>query len=248
MALTQDFKDEVLATLGGTLVDVELADTDYDVCFKKAKRTFHQKGHYGYKRDFYTLAVKQGDRLFTDIPDDIEDIVKIIKPSYGSLISTVSIDDPFATQAFNSIFFGQSPTGGCQRTDFTSYEMAMSLAEDRNKYAVHEIQFEHDPFSNTLTALKPAETDGNWLLDCYRKLTDVELQQIDWVIRWTVAEAKYMLGMAYRKFDSLPSPMGQTTLNGQSYIEESNREKELLLEEIDMMIDGANDFVEIRFG
>jgi hypothetical protein len=242
--LTQDFLDEVITSLGGTLVDVELTNDDYRLCFNKAKRTFHQKGHYGYKRDFYTLPVTKGDQVFSDIPDDIEDIIRIIKPSYGSTLSSVSFDDPFSYQVFNQLF----NTAGYNRADFTSYELALGLAEERSKYFVHEVQFEHDPFSNTLRVLKPASVDTSWLLDCYRKLNDEELQQIDWVIRWTVAEAKIVLGMAYRKFDSLPSPMGQTSLNGQSYIEEGNRDKEMLLEEIEMMTDGANDFVEIRFG
>lgn len=241
--LTPDFQEDVLASLGGMLVDVELSDNEYQIAFNKAKRTFFQRGHYGYRRDFHTIAVNKGDRVFTGIPADIEDIVKIIKPSYGSLISTVSIDDPFAMQAFNNIFYGAGAGA-----DFLSYELALQLAEERNKYAVHEVQFEHDPFNNTLTVLKPAEVSANWLLDCYRRLSDEELQQIDWVINWTVAECKIMLGMAYRKFDNLPSPTGQTSLNGQSYVDEGKREKEELLEQIDMMTDGANDFVEIKFG
>jgi hypothetical protein len=31
--LTQDFLDEVITSLGGTLVDVELTNDDYQLCF-----------------------------------------------------------------------------------------------------------------------------------------------------------------------------------------------------------------------
>lgn len=249
MALTQDFLDEVIGTLGGTLVDVELETTDIELCFKKAKRTFKQKGHYGYRRDFYAIDVLKGDTEFTIAPE-IEDIVKIIKPSLGSMNPMqASIEDPMSMVMYNNIFYGTPSMGGCQRTDFLSYELALQLAETRTRYSAYEVQFNHDKFQNKLRVFKPAEKDGVWLLDSYRDLLDTEYQQIDWVIRWTIAEAKEMLGMAYRKFaNGLPGPMGEAGLNGDAYIQEAKQEKEQLLEDILNYTDGESDFMEIRFG
>jgi len=247
MALSQEFLDEVETSLGGSLVSVELEPADYEICFKKARRTFYQKGHYGYRRDFYQLPVTKNQQSYSNIPEEIEDVVKVIKPTIGSTLSSASVDDPFSMVAYNQLFFGQGGTG-CQRADFVSYDLAMQMAEERNKYTMQEIQFDYDPFRHTFYALYPPERDENWLLESYRKLDDIELEQIDWIIRWTAAEAKYILGVAYRKFSSLPGPTGETQLDGQSLVQESKDEKQELLEEIDNYVDGAMDYNEITIG
>lgn len=249
MALTQDFIDEIIGTLGGTLVDVELETPDIELCFKKAKRIFKQKGHYGYHREFYTLPVSKGETAF-DVPAEIEDIVKIIKPSLGSMNPMMaSIEDPMSMVMYNNIFYGTPSMGGCQRADFISFELALQMAETRTRYSAYEVQFSHDKFGNKLKVFKPAEKDGTWLLEAYRDLGDDEYQSIDWIIRWTVAEAKEMLGIAYRKFSNgIPGPMGEAGLNGDSYIQEAKQEKEQLLEDILNFTDGATDYMEIRFG
>jgi hypothetical protein len=124
----------------------------------------------------------------------------------------------------------------------------MQQIENAKRYMSYDVQFIHDKFRNNITLLKRPERTTIWLLECYLNLSEKEYMQIDWIFRWALAELKHTLGIAYRKFQSLPSPTGETSLSGSEYIQEAKEEKEALMEDIVNGVDGADSYVEIRFG
>lgn len=244
-AVQEELFDEVITTLGGTLVDVELVESDLLICFKKAVRTFQQKGHNSFRRQFMVLPVTKDETVY-QIPSIVNDVVRIIKPSAGSFNG----EDAFSVVAYNDMF-GDLYGGGCSSCcgfDFLSYELTLDKIERMNRMSAYEAQFIHDRFRNTLTFLKKPGAARTWFVECFVNLEDDEYAKVDWIIRWTVAEAKHMLGMAYRKFGTLPGPTGETNLSGSEYLNESAQEKEQLLEDILNFVDGESDFMEIRFG
>lgn len=240
----EEMFDEVIATIGGTLVDVELEESDLLICFKKAKRTFQQKGHNSYRRQFLPIDVTKGTTVYP-VPDEIDTIVKFITPGSGVSFSS---DDAFAIIGYNSMFDNFMFGGSCNGFDQTTYELYLQKIESLRRMTVTESQFQFDKFAKTVTLLRPPKANEKWFMECYANLTDDEYSKIDWVIRWTVAEAKHMLGMAYRKFQNLPGPMGEVSLSGSEYLQESQQEKEQLLEDILNFVDGESDFMEVRFG
>lgn len=238
----QEFKEEVVDALGGSLVDVELSDKDIEKCFKKAKRTFNQKGHSGYRKRFIALNVQKGDRSF-DLPASpkVETVVRIIKPPSSAAFS----GDP----DMNQMLYDQlSPSYG-GRIDILTYELSLGLTETLAKYSGHEVDFNHDPFLDKITIFDTPKYTGTWYAESYVHLDDEEYFDIMWIISWATAEAKEMLGIAYRKLSSLPSPTGgDIQLSGSEMVQEAKREKEVLLEEILNFTDGANDYMGISFG
>jgi hypothetical protein len=241
-ALEEMFQ-EVIATIGGTLVDVELEESDLLICFKKAKRTFQQKGHNSYRRQFVPVQIVKGTNTYP-VADDVDTIVKFITPGSGASFSS---DDAFAILGYNSMFENVL-FGGNGGFDQATYELYLQKIESLRRVMVTESQFHFDKFAKTVTLLKSPKANSTWFMECYANLTDDEYSKVDWIIRWTIAEAKHMLGMAYAKFQSLPGPMGEMSLNGSEYIQQSNQEKEQLLEDILNFVDGESDFMEIRFG
>ncbi len=237
----EDFIDEIQATLGGSLIDVELTPKDFDICFKKAKRMFIQKGHNGYRRTFMSIAVTRSQTVY-EIPENIDTIIKIIKPTHGW-----TVDDPFAMANYNDVFTN-AMSGGAAGADFLSYELTLQLVERWQRYTVYDTQFHHDKFKHTLQFLRAPERATNWIVECYANLEDSEYRDIDWIIRWTTAEAKEMLGIAYRKFGSVAGPTGEVQLGGSEYVQEAKQEKEQLLQDIENFTDGSSDIMEIRFG
>lgn len=235
----EEFKDDIITQLGGGIVDVELDDAEIRLAFKKAKKTFQQKGHNNYRRQFFKLPVTPC-RSSYQLPSNVHTVVKIIKPTMG-----FNLNDEFSIQAYNQIFgYSQSTTGG----DWLSHEFILQKIELWERYLAHDVQFDHDEFSNTLTAYKAPERNGIWLIECYSNLTDDEYMNVLWVQEWAAAEAKQMLGNAYRKFPSLPGPDGAISLDGNSLIQEAKAEKEALLQDILDGVDGGVDFYEIVFG
>lgn len=238
MTVKNDFYEEVIASLGGTLVDVELTPTELDICYKKARRQFIQKGHNSYKRAFYPLSVQTGVVEY-QLPESVDTVVKIIKQSYG-----FNVEDPFSLASFNDVF----SAGWVDSGDFLSYEMTLHRIEKWQRYMAYEEQFKLNAFTKKLQLYRRPKKDETWLVEVYHNLEDSEYQQIDWIIRWTIAEAKEMLGIAYRKFGSVAGPTGEVSLNGADYIADARAEKEALLLEIENYVDGDSDFSEIRFG
>ncbi|WGH49618.1 neck protein [Alishewanella phage vB_AspM_Slickus01] len=248
----EEFKEDLLAALGGTLVDVELEDRDYRFALRRAMSIFKQQGNNSYRKSFLPVSVDPAVLEYPlPIPEQdgsnkIDTIVKIVKQSGGW-----NIDDPFSVVAYNDMFSGVgTSSAGCAgcSTNFLQYELTMQQIETAKRYMVYETQFIHDKFRNTITLLKRPEMKTIWLLECYVDLTDLEYMQIDWIFRWTLAELKHILGMAYRKFGSLPSPTGETNLSGSEYIQEAKDDKALLQEEILNGVDGNDTYVEIRMG
>lgn len=246
-----DFKEDLLTGLGGNLVDVELEDEDYRYAFKRAIAKFVQHGNNSYRRAFLPIEVDK-DTVVYNLPPAtsesglVDTVVKIVKPSGGW-----NIDDPFSIVAYNDMFAGVGTSRGYGRgcgTNFLQYELTMQQIENAKRYMTYDAQFIHDKFKNTLTLLKKPERQTVWLVECFLNLTEDEYMNIDWVFRWTLAELKHTLGIAYRKFQSLPSPTGETSLSGSEYIQEAKEDKERLMEEIQNGVDGESSYVEIRFG
>lgn len=236
----EELRDEVIIGLGGGLVDVELSDQEIMLAFKRAKRTFIQKGNNSYRRCFYRLKVYR-DQTTYQIPKDIHTIVKVIKPSFN----TYTIDDAFSLATYNDLFGQRNITQG----DWLSYELTLQMVEKWRRYMAYDVQFDHDEHRGSVHFLKPPEVESQfWLLECYSNLTDEEYMDNLWIQSWTAAEAKEMLGSAYSKFPSLPGPDGPVSLDGRSLKDEAKQEKERLLEDILNGVDGSDSAWEITFG
>jgi len=236
----EDFYDEIISTLGGSLVDVELSENDIEMCFKKAKRRFKQHGHNNYRRSFYPLQVNKDTRVY-NLPEDIHTVIKIIRPSHS-----FNLEDPFSMAAYNDLFAGLG--ANYQQADFLSYELTLGLVEKWQRYTAHDFQFNYNEFSHDIELFKLPPFNQTWFLECYLNLTDEEYMDVEWIIRWTAAEAKEMLGIAYRKFGSLAAPTGETNLSGSEMISEAKEEKRELMEEILNFTDGGIDYMQITMG
>lgn len=247
----EDFKEELLVALGGNLVDVELEEKDFRYAFRRAIATFVQKGNNSYRKAFLPINVDKNTVVYQLPQADeqngaVDTIVKIVKAS-----ASWNIDDPFSIVAYNDMFngVGTGMAGGRGHSaNFLQYELTMQQIENAKRYMVYDTQFIHDKFKNTITLLKKPERSTIWLLECYLNLTENEYMNVPWIFQWTLAELKHTLGMAYRKFQSLPSPSGETSLSGSEYIQEAKEEKDKLLEDILNGVDGNDTYVEIRFG
>lgn len=235
-----DFYEEVILSLGGGLVDVELEPEHVQLAFKKAKRTFKQKGNDSYRRDFIRLPVDDCSMTY-QIPSDVNTVVKIIKPNKWSYATA----DPFAQRAFNDMF-GDYHKGN--HSNYLTYELTLQMIETWKRYVDFDVQFHHNEFDSTISILHPASRKEVWLLEVYRDLSDEQYMDVLWIQSWAIAEAKIMLGTAYAKFPQLPGPDGSVSLDGSRLIQEGDREKEKLIEDIHSGVDGHSSAWEITLG
>lgn len=231
MAVTDLFKADIETALGGNLIDVELTQADYDFSFDKAKRIFVQRGNNNFDRKFLSVAVVPDTYIYV-LPavENIDTIVKIIKPR-----SSLSPADPFSVAAINQIFGGVTSGGS---SSMLTYELGMQMLDNINIYILNDTQFTWKKRTNTLTLLDNPKIDESWFIEVYADLNDEEYEDVIWIRNYTIAEAKILLGSAYRKFQSLTAPSGETSLAGDAMIAEGKEEQLLLLETIGDYVDG----------
>lgn len=243
--LFEEFKDDIMVALGGNLISVELEEKEYILALKRAIRTFKQKGHNTYRKSFMSVEVTKDIRTYT-IPDNIEDGIKVIRPNSSGMFSG---EDIFVKKAIDELVTTKGTSGSCNGIQFLEYEMTLHTLENYKRYSAFDVDFQIDRFKHEITFFNTPKRDGEiWLVEVYENLTDEEYMEIDWIFRWALAEAKIMLGQAYRKFSNLPSPDGTASLSGSEMINEGNEEKRMLLEEITELTDGALDYYGIYIG
>lgn len=247
MSVTDEFYEEIAISLACGLVDVELELEDYQVCFRKAKRIFKQQGHNSYRNVFLKMSTTDAVDGVYNLPPLLHTVVQVI-PAGNSIMSG---DDIFNQLIYDNMF-GVGAMGGTSTCNSMNsmlmYEMQQQQADGlRRRATAGGISFHHDEHNNTLRLLSPYQSDVV-VLDAYYDLSDEEYMQIDWIIRWTIAEAKQILGTAYRKFSGISAPTGETQLAGAEYISESKEEKRELLAEIENYVDGSMDYGQITIG
>lgn len=243
VTLKDEFVEDVLGMLSGNLVDVELEEEDLELAYRLAKKTWKQKGNDNLNQSFFAIQTEP-DKNEYDIPVEVTDINEVIGSSndFGFVQ-----EDPFAMASFQETFtYGM---GGSVSGDyFFIYDMTKQIIDNNKRYLAIEPNYKFNRRAHKLYLYNPPKTPRTLLLDVYRESTDEEYQEHLWILNWTVAECKQILGRAYRKFGSLPSPTGESQIDGDQLVQEAQREKELLLEEIEHFVDGEPDGLGIWIG
>lgn len=229
-----EFEQEVLTMLGGNLVDVELDSDDLSVAFNRAKRKYKQYGSANERHRFVELQLVAGQRDY-DIPEEINLVHRIIR--YNGT-SGLNPSNPFHAAYSQQLGMGMIGQSVGRMQDMLVYELTAQFQEDLNKHFVHDIPYSYDKAASKIMLLKQPMMEEKVFLECYLDLTDEEYMDSDWIIEWTTAECKTILGRAYSKFASVGAPGGDIGLDGQTLLQEAQQDMIRLREEISYYIDG----------
>ena len=223
------FKNHVLTMIGDGLISVELEDEQIVAAFYRAKEIYKQRGSNPDRRQFILFDVEKGKREY-DLPvNNIETIANIIQTRGG-----FRSEDPFTHSIVNNFLFHKSG-----QLDMIVYDLTIQQVEQLKKYSAFYTQWIHHYYDNKIELLKEPHADETWFIEAYTNYSDEEFMDMTWVQRYTIAEAKGILGRAYRKFSTLTTPAGDVQLDGDQLVQESNEEKEQLIEDIKNLVDSG---------
>lgn len=227
---TEQFRNDVEVALGGSLIDVELTEDDYNFALDKAKRIWQQRGNNNLQRRFVGFNVTPDTYEYV-LPEaeNIQDVVRIIRTQ-----NIYSSADPFYSSWVQTFWGNFNEMGG----KMAEYDQARQLLKQYEKYALYDTQFTWERRSNTLTLLNNPKLEEAWAVEVYANLTDEEYEDVFWVREYAIAEAKILLGSAYRKFQALSTPSGETSLAGDQMVQEGKDAQIILLEDIGNFVDG----------
>lgn len=207
--------------LGSSRVCVELEPGDIETAIVSALLWY--EATFGGLEKRMTLAVTDGIAAYV-LGADVECVSNVIFPGTGGGFRVPFPEIPPSYQGFPSVISGET----------SSYVQELQALEAEAQVYNWEPSWEYWRPTRTLTLTTPPPTAGTAIVEYLS--TDLDASQFtakDWLMLrdWALAEAKEILGRVRGKWQGLPVPGGERSLDGEAILLESQAEKERLRNE-----------------
>lgn len=230
---------EVFRRLGGGMVKIELTPEHYEDALDFALATYRQRSSNSVEERFTYLEL-QPDQNEYILPNEVVEVRQIFRAGNGGAVSGVGADfEPFAAAVNNQIILGNGKGGGVP--SLTTFELFTGFQELVGTMFGFHIMFNWHPTRHRLDIQRKPVAKENVMLWIYCHRPD-ELMLTDtyarpWLVRFTTAQCKVMLGEARSRFGTFVGPQGGTTLNGDALKAEGQQEMDNLLLELSNQVE-----------
>lgn len=222
----EELQQWILRQLGAPQLKVELTQCNLDDSVEEARRWFSAKK--GVKRAA-ELPVSEGQTEFV-LPDDVDTVIDMSPPStptdFSRVIDPLGLLD--ASIPYN--LFPFPAAGGL----FSTYAQALQYIELSKRITGGEVEWRQD--GRKLTVFPKATTSGFIVIDYKANVVTIEHlneRDHDMVKRYALAWAKTLLGRVRSKYpEGYPAAQGRAMLDGMNILQEGEKEKEALDEEL----------------
>lgn len=236
----EQMKQDILITLGGNLIGVELGEDELDMCLRYALDTYRQRSENSVEESYADMWLKKEQAEYF-LPNEIVEVNKIYRRGFGNTAgSSASVVDPFELAYTNMYLLNSTNASG----GLLTYELYAQRNELTARMFGRDISFTWNPVSHSITIHRTPRADEKVLLCTYNLRPDESLLQDyaikPWLRSWSIAEAKGILGQVRGKYQSINAGAnGGATLNGSDLLSQSQQEKEKLIEELKLKVDGS---------
>jgi len=223
----RSLKDYAMAMLGHPVVRVELTDPQMRVCIDEAVTTLNYHAPL-WTKQLATFDASAGTNLYEIPPyilDNLEYVVyKKTLLSIQSQAGTLEFD--FFIKYFQDNFLFQN-------YGVADFYLLQQNLEMTRKILGQEGSFNVVDGKYLLLSPAPSVTPDPVILE-FRSINTGTIHPAyrNWMQRYTLACAKGILGQIRGKYQSLPSPAGGANLNGEQLLQQSQQEKQALMEEL----------------
>jgi hypothetical protein len=232
---------EVHRRLGGGMVKVELTPEHYEDALDFALATYRQRSSNSVEERFAYLEL-QPDQSEYYLPNEVQEVRQILRAGNGGAVSGVGADfEPFAASVNNSMMLGGSGSTGTGMSSLVTYELFTGFQELVGTMFGFHIMFNWHPTRHRLDIMrKPVATETVMLWIYAHRPDELILSDVyarPWILRFTTAQAKVMLGEARSRFGTFVGPQGGTTMNGDALKSEGQMEMDNLLLELSNQVE-----------
>lgn len=234
--IRQDLTKRILIRLAANIIDVELGAEELEESIRTTLDKYKQRSSNSVEEGYFFLELQEDKSRYT-LPTEIIEVREIFRRGLGRTEGGVTFD-PFNASFTNFYLLEAGRQGG-----LATYRLFTEYQELIGTLFGEHMMFRWDPNKHELQIVRHQRGQETVLLWSYFFRTDDEL--IDdiyarsWIIDYSVAVSKVILGEGRGKFSQIIGPQGGTTLNGDQLKNEGIQDMERL--EDDIMNLGAGD-------
>lgn len=231
-----NLSNRILVRLARNIVDVELGPEELEEAINTTLDMYRNRSSNSVEESYMFLELQENKFEHT-LPEEIAEVREIFRRGLGRTQGGVTFD-PF-NAAFTNFYLLEAGRQGGLATFrlFTEYQELIGLL-----FGEH-IMFTWKPDTRRLTIIRNIRGPETVLLWVYMKRSDEEIildiYAKNWIIDYSTAISRVMLGEGRGKFSQIIGPQGGTTLNGAELKSEGMAEMDKL-EDILMNL-GAGD-------
>lgn len=236
-SVKQDLFNRIMIRLGGTGVKVELTPASLEESVRTAIARYRQRSENSVEEGYLFLETQDGKQDYV-LPNDVIEVRDIFRRGLGLTQGGTSFD-PFSASFTNLYLSEASRQGGV-----STYEYFTQWQETLGTLFGEHIMYTYKPGSKELKLIRKIKANETMLLWVYFARSDEDIisdvYAQDWILRYSCAQAKMILGEIRGKFTTIVGPQGGTTLNGDKLKDEAKIEIDLLEAELADYADGQN--------
>lgn len=231
----QDLYNRILVRLGASGVSVELNPASLEEAVRTALARYRQRSENAVEEGYLFLELQEGKQDYI-LPKDVVEVRDLYRRGLG-LTDGGSSFDPFSA-SFTNLYLSEAARQG----GVSTYEYFTQWQETMGTLFGEHIMYTWQPGSKQLKLIRSIEDAETILIWAYFQRSDddliTEVYTQDWILRYSTAMAKMILGEIRGKFSTIVGPQGGTTLNGDKLKDEAKAEMDLLEQELSDYMDG----------
>ncbi len=228
--------------LGGSSIEVDLEDEDYDAAFRGATETYRMMSSGSVYKSYGVLEMEAGKNVY-ELDERVDNVLKISRARglFGGNASGTGAFESFGAATANILLNGGFGQNGAA-FDLFSYDSVLQYQETLDRLFVREVHFVFRPETHTILVTQLPNYRENVILTVYVLKSYEELLRdhfaYSWLKKYTMANLKTILGEKYRLFSTLPGAQGGTVMKGEQMATEGAQERDKLEDDVLLQIDG----------
>ena len=237
--LKKQLIEYVQLQLADQIIDIELDPSHYEAAYQKTLGTYRQRAQNAYEESYSFMQLLDNVNEYF-LPQEVIQVRQIFRRTIGITGSGGYSFDPFGAATLNVYLlnFNQAQ-GGLATYDF--YQQYVELAA---RMFGGYINYTWNPVTKRLQLIRDPRGNGEtvllWTYNLRPEITllsDFQISQ--WFRDYMVGAAKYIIGEAREKFQTIAGPQGGGSLNGAAMKSEGQAMMDKGIEDLKLYVDGS---------
>lgn len=238
--LKKQLIEYVQLQLGDQIVDIELDPAHYEAAYQRTLGVYRQRSQNAYEESYSFLELINDVNEYI-MPQEVITVRQIFRRTIGLGTGVGGFSfDPFGAATLNVYLlnFNQA-SGGMATYDF--YQQYVELAA---RMFGGYINFTYNSVTKKLQIIRDPRGTGEvvlmWTYNLKPEITLLADYQISqWFRDHMVGAAKYIIGEAREKFNTIAGPQGGGSLNGAAMKQEGQAMMDKCVEDLRLYVDGS---------